>query len=541
MGSREFDVVVIGGGITGAGCALDAASRGLRTALVERGDFASGTSSKSSKMVHGGLRYLQQREFRLVYEALRERHRLLRNAPHLVRVVPHLLPMFGKDGILPKQLVRAFGSALWFYDLTGGWRIGRRHKRVSKDEALELAPTLNGEHLVSGYLYYDCLTDDARLTLAIARTAAERHGATVANYAEVTGIGKDAAGRVNAVTVHADGRDIQIKTRSIISATGVWADRIHELESGVESDTMRPAKGIHVTVPWEKVPIEIAVSGLGTGDKRSMFVVPWGDLAYLGTTDTDYDGPLDDPQCTPEDIDYLLRGHNRWFTEALTPSDVTGTWAGLRPLVKGETNERTADLSRRHATTATDSGVVTISGGKLTTYREMASDAVDALVDGFDQPPDSWKKCKTAKLALVGASRPRAIKRDRSPKVQPAAVDHLDGRYGTEAVTVRQLIADEPDLGGRIVAELPYLLAEAVYAVRHEMALGLDDIFTRRTLIRYKQRDAAAAAARAVAERVAPELEWSAADIDHHVDAFVASIDHERAAGETPTGAGGTR
>lgn len=530
LANEEFDVVVIGAGITGAGCALDAASRGLRTALVERDDFASGTSSKSSKMVHGGLRYLQQREIRLVYEALRERQRLLRNAPHLVTVMPHLLPVFGKGGVVPKKLSRAFGSALWLYDLTGGLRIGKLHKRVSAAEAIDYAPTLDADLLGPSYLYYDCLADDARLTLTLARTAALDHGAAVANRAAVTGIDHDDQGRCRAVQVQADGRAIEIRTRAVISATGVWADDIVALDTGTETDTIRPAKGIHLTVPWSKVRNTIAVSALGTIDKRSMFVVPWGDLAYLGTTDTDYDGPIDDPQCTEADVDYLLDSYNRWFTEKLDRNDVVGTWAGLRPLVKNASSGKTADLSRRHSVVTSAAGVVTVTGGKLTTYREMAADAVDAVVESRPESPGAWKKSRTARLKLRGATA-------GSPD------DHLYARYGSEAGAVRRIAAEDPAFAEPLVPGLPYLRAEAIYAVRHEMAQTLDDVLSRRTRARLKRRDATAEVAREVAELLAPELEWSPGDVEAEVAAFTESVEAERLAGGLPltsTSAGST-
>ena len=285
--------------------------------------------------------------------------------------------------------------------------------------------------------------------------------------------------------------------------------------------TIRPAKGIHVVVPTEKVRATIAVSGLGTGDKRSMFLVPWGDLTYLGTTDTDYDGSLDDPQCTPADVEYLLQGFNRWFREPLTTADVVGTWAGLRPLVKSAKSERTADLSRRHAVNRSASGVVTITGGKLTTYREMASDAIDEVVDTFDSPPHDWQRCRTAKLRLRGAT---AGDHD----------DHLYARYGSEASAVRAIMAEAPEFGDRLVPELPYLNAEAVYAVRHEMATTLDDIFSRRTRARLMLRDATAAVAQDVAALVAPELGWSAGDQAAEVEAYRASVAEERATPELP-------
>ena len=309
LAAEQFDVLVVGGGITGAGVALDAASRGLRTALVERDDFASGTSSKSSKLVHGGLRYLQQREVGLVYEGLAERQIALRNAPHLVRILPFLIPVLTKDGVISRRLARALGGALWMYDLTGGLRIGKRHKRVSSDQAVAHMQTLRADRVAGGYLYYDAHTDDARLTLTLCRTAAA-HGAVVANYAGVTSLRKDGKGRVRGARVQADGDEVDVRADVVVNAAGVWTDDVRALDEPSHPHSIRPAKGIHITVPWSKVRNDIAVVVPVAKDRRSVFVVPWGDLTYVGTTDTDYDGPLDDPECTPDDVAYLLRALN---------------------------------------------------------------------------------------------------------------------------------------------------------------------------------------------------------------------------------------
>src|SRR3954451_13355251 len=351
---EEFDVLVVGGGITGCGVALDAATRGLRTALVERDDFASGTSSKSSKLVHGGLRYLQQKEIRLVYDALHERQRALRNAPHLVRVLPFLIPVLSRDGLINPKIARALGSAMWLYDLTGGARIGKLHMRLHKDRALEYMPTLPADRLAGAYLYYDAQADDARLTLTIARTAALEFDAVIANGCRVVGLEKDAQGRVRGATVDAGGDTFTIDAATVVNATGVWADDVRAIDEGTHPDSIRPAKGIHVTVPWSKVQNRIAVVVPVPKDKRSVFVVPWGgtggdyEFTYIGTTDTDYDGSLDDPQCTAADIAYLLKAINFSVTTTLDASDIVGTWAGLRPLVKSASSGRTADLSRNH-------------------------------------------------------------------------------------------------------------------------------------------------------------------------------------------------
>ena len=302
LADTDFDVVVVGGGITGVGVALDAASRGLRTALVERDDFASGTSSKSSKLVHGGLRYLQQREIRLVYQALRERQILRHTAPHLVHVLPFLIPIFTKDGLLNRRLARAMGTVMWMYDFTGGLRIGKFHKRLTTDEAMAHMPTLRRDRMAGAYLYYDSQTDDARLVLEVARTAALDHGATIVNRTRLTGISKDGGGRVAGVTVEADGRSIEVAAKVVVNATGVWSDDIRALDEGTHPDSIRPAKGVHITVPWDLVRNDIAAVIPVPKDKRSVFVVAWGDSTYIGTTDTDYEGDVDEPMCTREDV-----------------------------------------------------------------------------------------------------------------------------------------------------------------------------------------------------------------------------------------------
>jgi len=528
LGVGTYDVLVIGGGVTGAGVALDAASRGLRTALVERDDFASGTSSKSSKLVHGGLRYLQNGDVRLVYEALHERQRLLRNAPHLVKVLPFLIPVFtGKGGIIPKQVARALGSAMWMYDLTGGLRIGKIHRRLKADAARAHMPTL-GDRLSWAYLYYDAQTDDARLTLALARTAAVDFGATVVNHAGVVRLRKD-GGRVTGAVVDAGDGEVEVAARSVVNATGVWADDVRALDEGVHPDTIRPAKGIHITVPWEKVRNDIAAVVPVPRDRRSVFVVPWpgadgtvggpGSVTYVGTTDTDYAGDVDDPQCTAEDIAYLLGAINHSVTEPLDESDVIGTWAGLRPLVSDATSTRTADMSRRHRVTTSPSGVVTVIGGKLTTYREMAEDAVDAAT-GAIGPDLPWRagRSRTRSLRLRGAEGWSADGGDR----------HLVDRYGGEASVLTAMVAADPALGEPLVPGLPYVRAEAVYAVRYEMATSLDDVLSRRTRARLRNRDATAAAAADVAALIAPELGWSADEQASQVAAYRAAAERER-------------
>jgi len=528
--SQEFDILVIGGGITGAGVALDATSRGFSVALVERDDFASGTSSKSSKLIHGGLRYLQQGDVRLVYEALHERKRLRRNAPHLVHVLPFMIPILTKDGVVSRKISRALGSAMWMYDLTGGWRIGRLHRRLSAKKAFAHLPTMEQRKLASAYLYYDAEADDARLCLTVLKTAAD-HGAAIANRC-----------RVDAVTSHSRtshevtmtdtvaNTSFTVRAKCVISATGVWADDIRSLDEKVHPDTIRPAKGVHLTVPWEKVRNDIAVVIPVPKDRRSLFVVPWianGDgtykFTYIGTTDTDYKGPVDDPQCTRDDIEYVLAALNASVTTNVTVDDVTAVWSGLRPLVKTDDSSkkagRTADLSRRHKVFTSDNGIITVTGGKLTTYREMAEDAVDEACELLGEK----KSCKTKRLSLRGATG----KRYSSTQIDK----HLDGRYGSDASALKELVASDASLGEELIPGLPYLKCEAVYAATHEMATTLDDVLTRRTRARLLDRHATRKVAPLVVELVAPYLGWSNEEQQQQLAHFIDECAREDAAG----------
>jgi glycerol-3-phosphate dehydrogenase len=525
LADETFDVLVVGGGITGTGVALDAASRGLRTALVDKGDFASGTSSKSSKLVHGGIRYLQQREIGLVYEALAERQILRKTAPHLVRVLPFLLPVFTKNGLLPRRVARLLGTLMWGYDLTGGLRIGKLHKRISKEEALRYMPTLPADNVAASYIYYDAQADDARLTLTIAKTATT-FGAAAVNYATLVGLTKDAADNVSGARVLVDGAEIEVRARTIVNATGVWSDEVRALDDHTHTATIRPAKGIHITVPWSLVRNEIAVVIPVPKDRRSVFVVPWGGdggphrFTYIGTTDTDYDGPLDDPQITPDDVSYLLRAINGASTTKITEADILGTWAGLRPLVAQAKSERTADLSRRHSVHTSPGGVVTVTGGKLTTYRRMAADAVDEVVKVIGHGGHS----RTKKIALYGSDGWDAAD---IPK-------NLGERYGSDGRAVAALEASDPDLARPLLENLPYSRAEVVYATRAEMARTVDDVLSRRTRTRLLARDASAAVAEEVATLMAGELGWASDERERQVARYRALVAEERLAGGLP-------
>lgn len=559
LAAESFDVLVVGGGVTGCGVALDAATRGLRTALVEGRDFASGTSSKSSKMVHGGLRYLQQHDYLLVYEALHERQRLLTNAPHLVHPLPFLIPLFGRDGALAEGVAKAYSVALWLYDMTGGVRIGRRHRRIDASETLSHFPVLRTDRLVASFLYWDAQTDDARLTLALARTAASR-GAALVNYAPVDALIEE-SGRVTGARL-VDGTEI--RATAVVNAGGVWSEEVARL-AGPGSTipvSIRPAKGIHLAVPSERLPCDYAAVLTVPGDKRSIFVVPWaadeasgpaapGRYTYLGTTDTDYSGPLDDPQCTRDDVEYILNAVNNWTSAGLTPSDVTGTWAGLRPLISDAHSARTADLSRRHRVITSPNGLVTVTGGKLTTYRIMAADTVDAVKDHLADPgrfsrfPRLSRSARsrlrrpgrgpTRRLVLVGGEdggKPAAavVEAARQAGLSAEVIGHLAGRHGTETGQVVALLEADPTLAEPLVAGLPYIKAEAVYAARYEMVHTLGDLLARRTRALILDRAATLQAAPVAAALIAPELGWDTEERERQVAQFRVDAEAEATA-----------
>jgi glycerol-3-phosphate dehydrogenase len=522
LATSSFDVVVIGAGMTGAGVALDAASRGLRVALIDGRDIASGTSSKSSKMVHGGLRYLQQKEFRLVYENLRERQRLLLNAPYLVQPLPFLIPLFGSNGVASKAIVRGYATALRIYDLSGGWRIGHRYRRITREETLAHLPTLRTDRLVAGFLYYDARGDDARVALTLAKTAAAKFRANVANYLRAVDVVKDTNGRVEGVVCRDEvtNEEFTIATRSVVNATGVWADNIFTLTEHRPSHRITPAKGVHVSVARDRLPADVAAVLNVPNDRRSIFIVPFDDApyTYVGTTDTAYSGSIDDPLCTPEDVAYLLATVNASTSSNLTANDVTGVWAGLRPLLAPEKGkrikERTADLSRRHRVTDAGDGVVHVTGGKWTTYRKMAEDAVDALKPYVID----LANVRTKSLRLYGVS---------SWRPTGELETHLYHRFGADASIVLDMIANEPSLGECAIAGQPYVGAEFLFSVREEMATSLLDLVTRRTRAHLHDARATLAAAPLIADIVAKEMGWDADEVAAQVNAYRSLVDHE--------------
>jgi glycerol-3-phosphate dehydrogenase len=523
LAENEFDVLVVGGGIVGAGAALDAVSRGLSVALVEARDWAAGTSSRSSKLIHGGLRYLEQRDFGLVREALRERALLLhRLAPHLVRPVQFLYPLRNR------VWERAYVSAgVTLYDTMGGARSLPRHRQLTRRGALREAPALRSDALVGAIQYYDAQVDDARYTMMVARTAA-RYGARVATRAEVTGFLREGERVTGAHVVDLEGgREITVRARRVVCATGVWTDGAQAMTGSRAAFAVRASKGVHLLVPRDRIPMD---TGLITRTERSvLFIIPWGRHWLVGTTDTPHDEGPDEPVADHTDIGYLLERVNAVLRTPLTMDDVEGVYAGLRPLLSGEMDD-TARLSREHAVAEPVPGLVVVTGGKFTTYRVMARDAVDVVAEGLDEAVPA---SVTGRLPILGADGFEVLWNERRrlaarSGLHVARIEHLLRRYGSCAQDVLDLVAAEPELGAPIPGAEDYLCAEAVYAVTHEGALHLEDVLARRLRVSIEEWDGGLAAAAHVAGLLAPRLGWSREDAADEVKRYVLQIRAER-------------
>lgn len=519
LGSERFDIIIVGGGVTGAYAALDASLRGYRVALVEKDDFASGTSSKSSKMVHGGLRYIEQGNLGLVRHSLLERQRLRRNARHLVQRLPFLFPILEKDGVFDKRLSKAFESLLWTYDIAGGWREGILHQKLTTAEVLSHCPTFKEEGLLGGFLYFDARVDDARLTLAVARSAAF-HGATVLNHARAVEVTRNEHGKVDGVIVQAGQREIRARAAAVIMATGVW---LRDWSGAKKGDApalhIRPAKGVHVAVPWLKVRNDCTVTIPVPGRSRRATITRWGNVSYLGTTDEDYEGNLDDVYCTRRELDFLLEGARSALKTDLQAEDVVGSIAGCRPLV-APPGGKTLEIKRNHEIRVAADGLVTIVGGKLTTSRHMAEQTIDAA----QQVMGKQAKCLTRRAYLLGAAG-----YDAQAIVASGGLSaHLGERYGTEARFVSDIMQDQPALLAPIVEGLPYTEAEVVYAARHELAGTVEDVLSRRMRARLMARDASARAATRVGQILQAELGLSETTIAQQVNDYLAAIHHEK-------------
>ena len=536
LAQERFDVLVIGGGITGAGVALDAAARGYHVALVEKADFASGTSSKSTKLAHGGIRYLPQFDLAMVHEALVERGLMVRHAPFLVRPQPFVLPVYEHmrwPSGLPVRPPTDFGLGfvldigLWMYDLMAGRLNIGRHKSISAKETLQLAPKLRSAGLKKAFLYYDAQTNDAQLTVTVLRTAAQ-FGAVVTNYTQVTGFTR-AQGKLNGAVVRdvLTNQELTVSARHIVNAAGVFAEQVAALTGDESKATIEPSKGIHLVVARERMQITTSAVVLPeTEDGRILYVIPWGSRAVIGTTDTGT-GDLDDPQASPEDIAYLLKHVNNYLEVNLTDGDILSVYAGYRPLVKSR-GARAADLSRTHVVLQETNGMVTIVGGKLTTYRRMAQDTVDVLAKRDGMPLAR----PTQKLLLAGAIGWREAKseieaRSRQLGLAPEIVEHLARNFGSIASNILDLVDEEPSLRERIVPDLPYIRAEVVYACRGEMAMTLEDVLARRTRIILEDADRGAGVASEVAALMARELGWSSDQVRAQVDQYRMLVDHQ--------------
>jgi glycerol-3-phosphate dehydrogenase len=554
---EEFDVVVVGGGITGAGVALDAASRGYSVALLERADYASGTSSRSSKLVHGGLRYLQNFDLGLVREALLERQLLVALAPHLVRPLPLVVAAF--EGAHPDRLV---GVGLNLYDVmsvtdrrsAGGQlrsRRGRRaraaerestgeqpaiagapeggeswsperHRVISGEEVLELLPALASREPTSGYLFYDCQTDDVRLVLTVLGEA-ERFGAVCANRVGVTGL-LEREGRAQGVLARdgESGEEFEVQAANVVNATGVWADELRprELHDEAELPRIRPSRGTHVTLRHEDLPL-VGGAIVPAGSGRSIFALPWLGHTLVGTTDNDYEGSLDHIEPSGEDVGYLLDAINEFFGSSLAQGDLTGAFAGVRPLISTGDPKKSVDISRKAELYETSSGMITITGGKLTTWRRMAKMTVDRLVEreARDAP------CRTREIPLG-----QAIAVDELPPVEGVpeqSYPALASRYGHAAHDVLTLAAERGELAQPIVPGLPDLLAEVTLAARHEQARSIGDVLLRRTRLGLlaahelsAESDGPGGPVARVADILAGELGWDAARTQLEIERF---------------------
>ncbi len=529
MEDDHFDVLIIGGGITGAGVALEAATRGLKVALAEAADFASGTSSKSSKLIHGGLRYLQQGDVLLVHESLTERQRLIKNAPHLVHPLAFIVPIYTNGKIPAAAVDLTVSTALWTYDLMGGARGEEFHRKLTSSEISGHFPTLRTNHLKGGYLYYDAQADDARLTLALLRTAALRFGVDIANYAPVRSLLKTTSNKLKGAVVEVldphrphtpTGTTIEVNANCIVNATGVWVDTVQAMNSSSGTPLIQPAKGVHISFPRQLIPCDTACVLQVPGDLRSIFVIPWGAYVYIGTTDTSYSGPLDNPPWEISDISYLLDTVNYYLGSTLTLDQITGCWAGIRPLL-AESHEnarmtrRTSDLSRRHKVTLSPSGLVTVTGGKLTTYRKMAEDTVDAVVGYLGT---GGARSITPTLPLLGADMERGPIIPTKTSASPELRAHLISRYGSEAAKVWDLAQSSPELMLPVANGFPEIAAEAVFAVRHEMAQTIEDVLARRMRIALLDTHKAVEMAETIALLLSNE--WGISKEQAHLEAI---------------------
>jgi len=526
MTAQPVDLLVVGGGITGAGVARDAALRGIRTALVERGDLGIGTSSRSSRLIHGGLRYLEQREFGLVFESSRERRVLLRIAPHLVRPLAFLFPVYRGARVPPWKL----RAGMWLYDLLAAFRNVHTHHWLGATAVRRLEPGLRDKGLRGGALYYDAQVDDARLVLATARSAAQA-GARVATYAEAASLLKP-DGRVRGAVVHdtLSGESHVVRALTVVNAAGPWVDALRRLDDSAAAPLLRLTRGSHVAVARGRLGNQHAITFTSPLDGRVMFVLPWRNLTYVGTTDTDEPIAPDEVSASGADVTYLLRSVNAMFPGArLGPADVLSTWAGVRALVQSDPALPPSAVSREHRLEESAQGLITIAGGKLTTYRSMAAEVVDLVarrlrqLDGRPAPPDA----PTDRLPLPGgeaADLAVLVEAARARGAPEATAAHLVSNYGSEWAAVLNLADRDRTLAEPIVAGRPEIWAEVVHAVEREMALRLSDLLIRRIHLLHEDPGHGTAVALAVARRMGGLVGWDESRMEDEVGAYLDAV-----------------
>ncbi|MEZ4255803.1 MAG: glycerol-3-phosphate dehydrogenase [Polyangiales bacterium] len=534
LGTREVDLLVVGGGIVGAGIARDAARRGLDVAVVEMQDLAWGTSSRSSKLVHGGVRYLEQYEFGLVFESVSERRILMDLAPHLVNPLGFLFPVYKGA----KHKLWVINAGMWLYDGLSLFRSPRVHKNLSPREVEALEPAVRQEGLKGAPLYWDCSTDDARLTIETAIDAAA-HGATIATWSKVESFVLD-DGKVRGALVRDafSGETKTVRARLVVNATGPWTDRTLALANAARpAPLLRPTKGVHIVVDAAKLPVSNAVVCTHPIDKRVLFVIPWGDRAYVGTTDTDFEGDPGDVHATRRDVDYLLAATREHFPDfPLTHADIIATWAGIRPLIAPppvDAGQTASEVSREHEILMGPNGVLTVGGGKLTTYRRMAAEAVDNAVrwlelsGGISKPLES---ADTAKHPLPGAEGwpedddhaavgHRVLDASKGT-LSEASAQYLANTYGMRALVLADRVRREPKLGAPLVPGRPEILGQVDWAVTEELAASVSDVMTRRTQLFYRDHDQGLGAAEAVGQRMQALLGWTPERFQEEVDRY---------------------
>ncbi len=530
MAAEPMDVLIIGGGITGAGIARDAALRGVRVALVDKSDVAGGTSSRSSRLIHGGLRYLEHGDLRLVFEASRERRILLRIAPHLVRPLPFLFPAYRGARVPPWKL----RAGLWLYDLLAAFRNVHAHRWLGAKRVRAVEPGLRDKDLAGAGLYYDAQTDDARLALATLRSAAAA-GALIASYTEVLALAKP-DGRVAGASVRdvLTGRRLELRARVVVNATGPWVDAVRHLDEPAAAPLLRLSKGAHVAVPRARIGNTHAVTLTSPLDGRVMFVLPWGDVSYIGTTETEEPVTPERARATGDDAVYLLRSANAFFPRArLAPHDVVSTWAGLRPLLAPDRSRSAGAVSREHRIVESASGLISIAGGKLTTYRVMGRDVMDRVATRL-RKLDGRRPARapaTDELPLPGgetADLDVLVSSAVARGVGESTAQHLVASYGTESAAVLNLVDRQRGLGKPILEGRPEIRAEVVHAVQREMAMRLADVLIRRTHLFHQTRGQAVTATSVVADLMAPLLGWDAARRAEEIELYLKEVEASR-------------